>query len=123
MASTRPVRVDSEIVAAAEQTARQQHRSTAEQVNRWARLGKHLDLSMSVDQRRIERFFVGDVQFKDLTDEERAVAHAGLDADLEERAGEVSFGHEALREGITVVAVDDQGQIVETAPDGSSRVL
>ena len=123
MSSTKPVRIDGEIVEAAEQTAREQHRSTAEQVNRWVRLGKHLDLSISVDQRHIEQVVAGKDQFKDLTTEERTIAHARIDAAIDEAVEETNLGRRARDGGVTTVTMDDQGRVIETTPDGEVRVL
>jgi hypothetical protein len=42
---------------------------------------------------------------------------------IEERLGSIHLGDELAAEGVTTVALDETGQMVERRPDGSTRVL
>ena len=121
--ATTPVRIDAALVRTAAATASRQHRSIAEQVNRWARLGKEFDLSASVDQRRIEMAVAGDLQLRHLTPEERAIANASITAEIVEGADASAYGEEALEAGMSVAVLNDDGELVEISPDGTVTAL
>lgn len=124
MASSTPVRVADDVAADAKSVAAREHRSTTEQINRWARIGRNVDLSTSVDQRRIMAVVAGDTQFKSLSPRERVLAHAIVDADIERLAADAHFGAEARDErGLTTVALDANGGLVLMAPDGTETPL
>lgn len=123
MANARSVRIDGEIVDAAATTAAENHRSMAEQVNYWAAVGRRVTSATGVDQRRLDAVVAGDGQFAALTDEERVVAHARVDAAVEQRVAATSLGAAERAAGVTTVTLDDDGQLVEVAPDGTTTRL
>jgi hypothetical protein len=49
--------------------------------------------------------------------------NAGIQAAIEERLNTIDIGKELASEGITTVALDASGQLVEYRPDGSSYVV
>ena len=116
-------RVSADIAAAAASVTPSEHRSVAEQINHWARLGMQVERSASVGGRQVLAAITGDAQFSSLTPEERVVAHAAIDAQMAERVTEARFGPEARKAGQVTVSVDDDGTLIEIAPDGSRRVL
>ena len=63
----------------------------------------------------------GEMPVRALTTEERLVANVELDVAIRERAATASFGRALLREGVTVVALDDNGVLVELRPDGAGK--
>ncbi len=123
MAASKAVRVDGGIVAAAEAVAALADRSTTEQVNRWARIGWQFSMATSVDQRAIERVVRGEEQLAGLTETERAIANAVIDAEIAERVAAASFGEVERKRGFPTVAIDDEGRLVETAADGTATYL
>ncbi len=118
-----PTRVNADIAAAAAAVAPAENRSTAEQINYWVRLGMQVERTASVASRRMLDVIAGEAQFSTLTPDERTVAHASVDARIAERAGEQRFGPAARKSGRVTVSIDDDGTLVEIAPDGSRRTL
>lgn len=118
-----PTRVNADIAAAAAAVASAENRSTTEQVNYWARLGMQLERTTSVASRRVLAVVSGNAQFSTLTPEERTLAHASIDARIAERAAEQRFGPAARKAGQVTVSIDEDGTLVEIAPDGSRRPL
>lgn len=118
-----PTRIAADVVAAASLVAPTEHRTTTEQINHWVRIGLQIERSGSVASRRVLDVASGEGQFSTLTDEEREVAHALVDAAIAERAAEEQFGPAARLAGSTAVSIDDDGRLIEIAADGSRRTL
>ena len=94
-----------------------------EQINYWARIGMHIERSASVTKRRVLAVAAGDAQFATLTPQERAGAHALIDARIAERVAKQRFGPDARTAGQATVSIDDDGNLVEITPDGHRRHL
>lgn len=118
-----PTRVTADVAAAAASVAPAESRSVAEQINHWARIGMNVERSASLDNRRVLAVITGESQFSTLTAEERTVAHATIDARMAERVAQQRFGPAARKAGQVTVSIDDQGNLVELAPDGGRRLL
>ena len=71
-----PTRVSADIAAAAAAVGAAEHRSAAEQINYWARLGMQLERASSVDHRRVLAVAAGTEQALTLSPEERVAARA-----------------------------------------------
>ncbi|AXV10111.1 hypothetical protein DVS28_b0341 (plasmid) [Euzebya pacifica] len=119
MAEAKSVRIDGDLVAAAEAAAMAGHRSTAEQVNYWAAVGRRIIAATGVDQGRMDAVVAGTGQFDDLTAEERVIAHARIDVTIEQAVTRTPLAEHARADGITTVTVDESGQLVWTSPDGT----
>ena len=78
-AASVPTRVSADIAAAAAAVGAAEHRSAAEQINYWARVGMQLERATSVDHRRILAVAAGTEQASTLTPEERVAARALID--------------------------------------------
>lgn len=120
---TTPTRVNIDIAQTAAAVAPTEHRSTVEQINYWARLGMEIDRATTVATRTVRAVAAGDHQFSELTSDERAAAHALIDAGIRERASMARFGPDARGVGKTTVVLDDGGELVEISPDGTRRRL
>lgn len=120
---TVPVRVAADVSAAAVQVAPAEHRTVTEQVNYWARIGMQIERSTSLEGRRLRQVAAGEAQFSTLSPQERAVAHATIDARTAERAAAERFGPAARVAGQTTVSIDHEGHLIEIAPDGTRRRL
>lgn len=116
-----PTRVNADVAAAAASVAPAEHRTVAEQINHWARIGMQVERSTSVAGRRVLAAAAGEAQFSTLTAEERAMAHATIDAAIAERVATERFGPAARKAGQVTVSIDDDGNLIEIAPDGSRR--
>lgn len=121
--TTTPTRVTADVAATAASVAPGEHRTVTEQINYWARLGMQIERSTSAAGRQVLAAVTGEAQFASLAPEERAVAHATVDARIAERVTKERFGSAARKAGQVTVSIDDDGTLVEIAPDGSRRRL
>lgn len=122
-AASTPTRVTADVAATAASVAPSENRTVTEQINYWARIGMQVERAGSVANRRVLAAAAGDAQFSTLTREERAVAHALVDARIAERAAKERFGSAARTAGQTTVSIDDDGNLIEIAPGGTRRPL
>lgn len=118
-----PTRISADIATVAAAIASAEHRTVAEQINYWLRIGLQVERATSLDQRRVLAVVAGDAQFSTLDPTERAAAHAAIDARMAERISNERFGPAARRTGQVTVAIDDDGNLIESAPDGTRRRL
>jgi hypothetical protein len=118
-----PTRVAGDVAATATAVAAAENRSVAEQISHWARLGMLVERSGSVANRRVRDVAAGEAQFSELGNDERTTAHALVDARIAELAAGQSFGRAARAGGHTTVSVDDDGELIAIAPDGTRRPL
>jgi ParD-like antitoxin of type II ParDE toxin-antitoxin system len=116
-----PTRVTADVAATAASVAPTENRTVTEQINYWVRLGMQVERFTSLASRRVLAVVAGDAQFSTLTAEERTVAHATIDARIAERAAKERFGPSARKAGQVTVSIDDDGNLIEIAPDGSRR--
>lgn len=118
MASDKVVRFEAELVEAAADTGRREHRSARQQLEHWARIGREFCAHESAARRRIEAAVRGELPLSELSEEERLVANTELDVAIRERASAAEFGQERLDAGMSAVAIDEQGVLVRFYPDG-----
>lgn len=118
-----PTRVTADIAATAASVGQGENRTMAEQINYWARLGMLVDRSTTVESRRVQSAITGEGQFSSLTAEERVVAHASVDAAIATRVAAARFGPESRRAGQVTVSLDEEGNLIEIASDGTRRML
>lgn len=93
MAGTAPTRIDEDVTDAAKAAAELFSRSTAQQVNHWARIGRELESSASISQRDIAEVLAGCASYDELRAREQAVVRA-----------EWTERMTALREGLDLAA-------------------
>ena len=118
-----PTRVTADVAATAASVAPTENRTVTEQINYWVRLGMQVERSASATSRQVLAVVAGDAQFSTLALEERAVAHATIDARIAERVAELRFGLAARKAGQVTVSIDENGALIEIAPDGGRRLL
>lgn len=121
--NTKTVRLPVDLIEAAESESVEQHRSASKQLEHWARFGMLLDHQTTESSRRIRRVVAGEAPFTGLTDDERLVAHAMIDAGISTSANSVSFADRLAARGVTTVSMDADGQMVRRRPDGTTSVL
>lgn len=123
MAGDRPTRFAVDLLESASVEGRRESRSAKQQLDHWARVGRSVSMHQTAARRRVESALAGDLPLAELGESERLVANAELDATVEARGGVLSFGDILAAEGVTTVALDDDGALVEYRPDGSRTVL
>ncbi len=119
----KPTRIAPDVFAAAQEVGIREDRSAAEQVNHWARVGQSVALHQSASRRRIEAVLMGALPMSVLRPDELEIVNGELDALITAKALATPLGAAVSADGVTTVALDDQGRFVEYRPDGSSTVL
>src|ERR1700744_1888638 len=108
--------------SAAAEGARQS-RSAKQQLDHWARVGRAVSSQQTAARRRGEAALAGDLELRELSVEEGAVFNAEIAAAVEENLAASHYGTLLAERGITTVALDENGDIIEHRPDGSSVTL
>jgi len=123
MTADRPTRFATDLLESAAVEGKRESRSAKQQLDHWARVGRSVSMHQTAARRRVEAALADELPFADLTESERIVANAELDASIQGQAASLSFGDHLAGEGVTTVALDDDGSLVEYRPDGSRTVL
>ena len=118
-----PTRVSADVFEAAAAVGRLEHRTATEQVNYWARIGMQIERSGTLAHRKVLDVAAGRSQFSELSDHDRQVAHALVDAAIAERVATAQFGPSARADGKRTVSIDEDGMLIEIGPDGAVRPL
>jgi hypothetical protein len=123
MTADKPTRFAADLLDAAAVEGARQSRSAKQQLDYWTRIGRAVDMHDSAVRQRMTAVLDGRASMATLGAGERRVLNAELDAAIQQRAQSVSFGERAARDGITTVALDDDGNLVEYGPDGTATPL
>jgi ParD-like antitoxin of type II ParDE toxin-antitoxin system len=100
-----------------------QSRSAKQQLDHWARVGREVSSQHTASRRRVEAALAGELEIGELSVEEGVVFNAEIAAAIQENLAESNYGKALAQRGVTTVALNDAGEIVEHRPDGSSAVL
>ena len=125
MASTadRVTRVAADLLDSAAVEGARQSRSAKQQLDHWARVGRAVSSQQTAARRRVESALAGDLELRELSVEEGVVFNAELAAAVQEKLAESNYGKLLAERGITTVALNEEDEIVEHRPDGTSVVL
>ena len=118
-----PTRIARDLLDAAAAEGRIESRSAKQQLDHWARLGRSFSLQQSASRRRIDAVLGGTLPMTALRPDERLIVNAELDSAITASVRQVDLADVLTREGITTVALDDNGALVQYNPDGTSVVL
>ncbi|MDF2829355.1 MAG: hypothetical protein K0R01_2638 [Mycobacterium sp.] len=119
----RVTRVAADLVESAAIEGARQSRSAKQQLDHWARVGRAVSSHQTASRHRVEAALAGDLDVTALADEEGVVFNAEISAAIEESLATTNYGDVLAGRGITMVALDDDGEIVEYWPDGTSSVV
>jgi ParD-like antitoxin of type II bacterial toxin-antitoxin system len=119
----RVTRFAADLVDSAAVEGARQSRSAKQQLDHWARVGRAVSSRHTAARRRVETALAGELELADLSEEEGVVFNAEIAAAIQENLADADYGRELGRRGITTVALDEDGQIVEHRPDGTSVVV
>jgi hypothetical protein len=122
-AADRVTRVAADLMESATTEGARQSRSAKQQLDHWARVGRAVSSQQSAARRRVESALAGDLDTNDLSVEEGLVFNAEISAAIEESLARTKYGDVLAARGITMVAMNDEGQIVEYWPDGTSAAI
>lgn len=112
MGGTAPTRIDDDVASAAKAVAAMLSRSAAQQVNHWARIGRELEASPSINGRDIAAVLAGNASYDDLTVREQAVVRAEWHERTTSLRQGLDLQAEFLAEGSDWVEADDDGNVV-----------
>ncbi|UMB68772.1 ParD-like family protein [Mycobacterium paraterrae] len=119
----RVTRVAADLMDSAAAEGARQSRSAKQQLDHWARVGRAVSTQQTAARRRVEAALAGELELRELSVEEGVVLNAEIAASIQENLAASDYGKVLAARGITTVALDDEGDIVEHRPDGSSIVL
>ncbi len=84
--ATTPTRFDAALFESAQAAGSRTHRSAAQQLAHWARLGRELEAASGLSQRDIDRVLAGQLCYDDIAERDQASVRTtwreGVDADL-----------------------------------------
>jgi len=121
--SDRVTRVAADLMESATAEGARQSRSAKQQLDHWARVGRAVSSHQTASRHRVEAAMAGELDLDDLTSEEGVVFNAEISAAIEESLAGTNYGDVLSARGITLVALDDDGELIEYWPDGSSSVI
>lgn len=119
----RVTRFAADLMDSAAAEGARQSRSAKQQLDHWARVGRAVSSQHSAARRKVESALAGEIPLRELTAEEGMVFDAEIAASIEEGLARADYGKTLAGRGITTVALDDSGEIVQYRPDGSTAVL
>lgn len=119
----RVTRFAADLVESAAVEGARQSRSAKQQLDHWVRVGRAVSSQHTAARRRVEAALTGDIALGDLSAEEGVVFNAEISAAIEEGLARVDYGQILAARGVTTVALDDDGEIVQYRPDGTATVL
>ncbi len=119
----RVTRVAADLVDSAAAEGARQSRSAKQQLDHWARVGRAVSSQHTAPRRRVEAALAGHLRISELTVEEGVVFNAEISAAIEESLARTNYGAALAGQGITTVALNEAGDIVEHRPDGTEVVL
>ncbi len=122
-AADRVTRVAADLMDSAAVEGARQSRSAKQQLDHWARVGRAVSSQQSASRHRVEAAMAGDLDLTDLDIDEEVVFNAEITAAIEERLARADYGDVLAARGLTLVALDDDGHIVEYRPGGGSTVI
>ncbi len=122
-APDRVTRFAADLVDAAAAEGARQSRSTKQQLDHWVRVGRAVSSQHTASRRRVEAALAGDLDLSELSLEEGVVFNAEVSAAIEESLVRANYGDTLAARGVTTVALDDSGELVEYTPDGSTAPL
>ncbi|WP_181310973.1 TA system antitoxin ParD family protein [Nocardioides campestrisoli] len=107
MATTIPTRFDSLMFAAAQTAGERSHRSAAQQLAHWARLGQELEASAALSQRDIDRVLAGQLDYDAVRDIEQAAVRTAWREGIDEDVANLDLRADFAAQGRTRVSESD----------------
>jgi hypothetical protein len=125
MAATadRPTRIPSDLFDSAVIEGAKENRSATQQLAHWARVGRTVSAGPTTSRRRVEAALAGVLPVERLSDAEGIVFDAEAQARVEGRLRTTNLGAVLAARGVTTVALNEQGELTEYQPDGTSTPI
>lgn len=119
----RVTRVAADLMDSAAAEGGRQSRSAKQQLDHWARVGRAVSSHQTASRRRVEAALAGNLDTNELSEDEGLVFNAEISAAIEESLAASRYGDSLSMRGITTVALNDDGEIVEYRPDGTTSLI
>jgi hypothetical protein len=119
----RVTRVAADLFDSAAAEGARQSRSAKQQIDHWVRVGRAVSSQHTAARRRVEAALSGELELDALSVEEGVVFNAEVSAAIEEQLSRTHYGDLLAARGVATVALNDDGEIVEHRPDGTTAVL
>jgi hypothetical protein len=119
----RVTRFAADLLDSAAAEGARQSRSAKQQLDHWARVGRAVSSQHTAARRRVEAALAGNLELSELTVEEGVVFNAEIAAAIQENLATSNYGAVLAQRGVTTVALNETGEIVEHRPDGKTVVL
>lgn len=119
-AADRPTRVPSDLLDSAVIEGARENRSAKQQLEHWARVGMSVCARQTASRHRVEAVLAGTHPVEHLSDEEGIVFDSEVQSRLESRLRTTDLGAVLAARGVTTVALNEQGELTEYRPDGTS---
>jgi hypothetical protein len=119
----RVTRFAADLLDSAAAEGARQSRSAKQQLDHWARVGRAVSSRQSAARRKVEAALAGELELAELSAEEGEVFNAEIAATIQETLAEANYGQVLAGRGVTTVALNEHGEMVEHRPDGTSAVL
>ena len=122
-AADRVTRVAADLLDSAAAEGRRQSRSAKQQLDHWARVGRAVSSQHTAARQRVEAALAGQLELRELSVEEGGVFNAEISAAIQESLANANYGQVLSKRGVTTVALNDAGELVEQRPDGISMTV
>ena len=119
----RVTRFAADLMDSAATEGARQSRSAKQQLDHWARVGRAVSSQHSAARRKVEPALAGETPLRQLTTEEGVVFNAEISVTIEESLRRADYGATLAARGITTVALNDDGDIVQYRPDGTAAAM
>lgn len=116
MKGSTPVRIDSELYAAAADVAPVMSRSTAQQIAHWARIGREVEASSGVSIEAVAKALRDAESYDALSTEEQAVVRAYWAERMHALLEGLRLDREFAKEGRPYVELDEEGTVTRRDP-------
>jgi len=113
--STTPTRFDADLFAAAKAAGGRAHRSAAQQLAHWARLGQELEASAGVSQRDIDRVLAGQIPYDEVGTHTQAAVRTTWREQMDDDIASLDLRARFVAEGRTRWSeADESGAVTVT---------
>ncbi|MEE4025329.1 hypothetical protein V1Y59_19750 [Gordonia sp. PKS22-38] len=116
-------RFDADLVDSAITEGRRQQRTGRQQLEHWARVGRAVTGYETAGVAKVQAALGGTRSVADLSDDEGRAFNAEMRARISESLADADYRGTLAARGVTTVALDDEGRVVEYRPDGTTRVV
>lgn len=111
------------LVDAAEHAGARHERSSSEQLEHWVRVGREVSQPSFPGRHRVDQALAGHLAPEDLNGLEMIIFNAEVEAGIEKKLSDVNYAKLRAKRGLSSIAQDDSGELVEHLPDGTIRKI